>query len=165
MSLPVIDSFTFSHDGVDFRADVVFDEFADSPWDEHDCHGVVSDGVRRDKACSERVLCSDRSSYRFYDHRATVARFRKDFGCTGQQAHERALADFNRLRAWCDERWVYCGIVVVLLDDFGDTVEGFNESLWGMESDDDTGLRASAQDLAGEILARASRFETAGGAR
>ena len=52
------------------------------PWKEHDGHGIVSEWTTRDKSPGEVVLCSDRSSYRYYDMEATVALAKRDgWGC------------------------------------------------------------------------------------
>jgi hypothetical protein len=106
------------------------------------------------------VLCSDRRSKRYYDFQAAVAQARAEgwdaapyTGTRGERAARAAMADFKRLRDWCDNHWHYCGVIVRLLDDEGDDM-GESESLWGIESDADDYHREVAQELAEEILAR-----------
>lgn len=47
-----------------------------------------------------------------------------------QVAAAAALADFNRLRQWCNDQWSYIGVKVELVDDYGDLVIGHDASLW-----------------------------------
>lgn len=149
----VYSSFQFSVEGVQFRADLVADECASAPWENSDCYGEVSDWLHRDKSCSERILVSNRGCKRFYDHAASVLKFRGQGCYTAEEAHEIALADFKRLRDWCNDRWFYVGVVVTLLDDFGDEISDCSDSLWGIESDCSEYHREVASELAGGLLA------------
>ena len=63
---------TIELQGRRFRVEVEADEGHETPWDYEDGHGPVSDWTRRDKRPGERVLCSDRSSKRFYDFAQAV---------------------------------------------------------------------------------------------
>jgi len=165
MIIPVINSFKFSHQGMMFLANVLSDEFAGTPWegDRADFHGLVSEWTQRERVCGERVLWRDDGFRRLYDHRASVQRFMKDCVCTRDRAHEIAREDFKRLKAWCNGEWEYCGLEVSLLDDFNDEINGFEQTLWGLESDNGEYLRVVASDLAEEMIAKASCFETAAG--
>ena len=149
----VYSSFQFSVEGVNFRADLVADECSGSPWENSDCYGVVIDGwLLRDKYPCERILVQDRGCKRFYDHQASVIKFRSQ-GCTAKEAHKQALRDFERLRGWCNDQWFYAGVVVTLLDDFGDEISDCSDSLWGIESDCSEYHREVASELAGGLLA------------
>ena len=97
-----------------------------APWDNEDGHGPVSEWTRRGKRPGEMVLVSDRHSRRFYDFAEAVRIARAEGwdappygeGTAGQRAHRAALADFRRLRDWCEGRWSYVGVCVqeALLD-------------------------------------------------
>lgn len=76
-------------------------------------------------------------------HRATMTR--------RQYAAQAAMADFDRLRQWCDDQWCYVGVVVELLDRDGDGT-GYTASLWGIESDSYDYLADVALELAEEVL-------------
>lgn len=76
-------------------------------------------------------------------HRATMTR--------RQYAAAAAMADYDRLRQWCDNQWCYVGVVVESLDGEGDVID--SASLWGIESDCEDYLEETAHDLAEELLA------------
>lgn len=76
-------------------------------------------------------------------HRATMTK--------RQYAAAAAMADYDRLRQWCDNQWHYVGVIVESLDDEGDVLD--SASIWGIESDADDILDEVAQDLAAELLA------------
>jgi hypothetical protein len=118
------------------------------------------------QAAGEMVLCDDRSSKRFYDFQEAVKIARRDGwgfpGMTeearatmkrGEIAQRAAMADFERLRAWCNDQWHYVGCVVTLLDEDDEETDEA-ESLWGIESDADEYLQETALELADEILSR-----------
>ena len=65
-----------------------------------------------------------------------------------------ARADFERLRAWCEDDWSYVVLTVELLDDDGDKT-GITESLGGVESD---GWNEYAVELALQIVWSAQRM-------
>lgn len=75
-------------------------------------------------------------------HRATMT--------ARQYAAAAALADFDRLRRWCDNQWHYVGVIVESLDEDEDVID--SASLWGIESDAGDYLDEVAQDLAAELL-------------
>lgn len=65
-----------------------------------------------------------------------------------------ALRDFERLRAWCDDRWFYVGVIVApVCPCCGEPDENSAESLWGIESDAGEYLQDVARDLADQIAA------------
>ena len=69
----------------------------------------------------------------------------------GEVIAEAVRLDCDRMRAWCNSDWSWCGVVVTLLDlDGRDT--GMTESLWGLESDDRGHLDDVAEELACQIV-------------
>lgn len=153
----------FEHDGHKFRFRTERDDSMGAPWEEHDGHGIVSDWTTRAKAPGEMVLCSGRHRKRYYDFAATVRIARRDgwnakpYDVPGetrrQRAAKAAMADFERLRAWCNDEWEWCGVVVELLDDSGDPM-GETDSLWGIESDAGAYFDDVAHECAAELLHR-----------
>jgi hypothetical protein len=148
------DSFDFEYEGLQFKANLYYDDSGIIPFKEFDCYGVVSDWTSRDKAPGERELYSDRGDKRFFDHAATVALF-KSWGATGEDADKQAKQAFDRLRGWYNDNWFYCGISIILCDDSGDEIdgEGYQFALWGIESDADGYHREVARELASEVIA------------
>jgi hypothetical protein len=61
-----------------------------------------------------------------------------------------AMADFKRLKAWCDDHWHYVGVIVACTDLPGEPFE----SLWGFESDAGDDLQEVARELADEIISQ-----------
>lgn len=154
-----MEQFNFMHEGLTFRATVRYDEGMREPWKEHDGHGIVSDWVSRDKRARERVLKSDGQWKRYYDFAGSVAIALKDgWGGEGRTKREKAAdavdRDYKRLKAWCDDEWYWVYVTVGLLDVEGHAVPGYHESLGGMESDDEEGIKNAAEELAGDIAAR-----------
>ena len=156
------DGDTFRHNGHSFKVTMPYDDIGEAPWEREDGHGPVSEWTRRDKRPSELVLRQDGGSYRYYDFAAAVALAKRDgwnaepYSDTethGQRAHKAAMADFSRLRAWCNDQWQYVGVVVDLLDDDGNEI-GEQDSLWGVESDSPDYIEETARDCADEILHR-----------
>lgn len=60
-----------------------------------------------------------------------------------------AMADFERLRAWCDGEWFYAGVTVRRAE--ACTYCGETESLWGIESDAGEYIRGVATELADQL--------------
>jgi hypothetical protein len=153
---------TIELDGFTFEARVEHDECMGAPWVEHDGHGIVTDWTSRNKLPCEVVLSSDRSSKRFYDMQSSVALAKRDgWGCSkampsnatkGQIAAQAALEDFERLKAWCDDKWYWVYVVVVA------SFEGHElgrAALGGIESDADSHLLEIANELIQEALEEA----------
>ena len=113
-----------------------------APWKEHDGHGPVTDWESRGKRPGEMVLNSDRGYKRFYNFAEAVKMARAEGWNTppyswpsrGAQAAAAAMADFERLRDWCNDGWHWCGVVVKLLDADGEET-GIDSSVWGIKSD------------------------------
>lgn len=146
-------------DGSTASIDVIPDETMGAPWDEHDGHGIVSEWTRRGKGPGELILAFDRTSgsFRYYDYAASVRIARKDgWGAEGCTARERAaiatMADYNRLRAWCEDRWQWIGVSVTLTKPNGET--GL-DSCFGIESDGDY-WREVAADMLNSLSGRFS---------
>lgn len=66
-----------------------------------------------------------------------------------------AMADYDRLRRWCEGYWYWCGVIVTVThaqtgDDLG------NASLWGIESDSGDGyMLDTVNELAAEVIVEA----------
>ena len=149
--------YTIEVSGLAFKVEYERDDSMLAPWKEEDGHGPVSDWERRDKKPGELVLCEDGRSKRFYDFAEACRIARRDGWDTKpyntgnetprQQAAKAARADFERMRAWCNAEWDYVGVIVKLLDDDGEET-GEEDSIWGIESDDDKYLGEAARELA-----------------
>lgn len=142
---------TITVNGIKFAIDIEHDADMGEPWKEHDGHGEVSEWTTRDKRPGERVLCADRGSKRYYDFAGAVKTAKRD-GWGPGKPHEAAEADYRRMKAWCDDEWHWCGIVVTMLDDDGERVPEHQGSLWGIESDWYEGLEEEARAIAGELM-------------
>jgi hypothetical protein len=162
---------TFTRGGLTFRVDHERDDDHGAPWEECDGHGPVSDWTWRNKRSGEMELARCRHGKRYYDFAEAVRIAKRDRWnaapyyppgeeTRGQRAAKAALANFEYLKDWCEDRWCYVGVIVTLLDsDGGDT--GENESLWGIESNADDYLTEAAEELADTILDRVSTLEAA----
>lgn len=166
----MFDNDTFERGGHNFRVQLPFDEDMGAPWEKHDGHGIISEWTSRDKAPGERVLCEDHGHKRYYDIKATIAIAKKDgWGCShgslkdGKYTHshktkKEAVAcavdqDFERMKAWCNDEWHWCGVVVTMLNDEDEETE-LADSLWGIEDDSDDYLDDVANELADNLIAR-----------
>lgn len=135
---------TIEINGLRFRVTYSRDEYADAPWNDCDGHGVVTDWERRNKLPGELVLAEDRGSRRFYDFVAScklALRERWDSvpyndgtQTKRQQAAKAARADYEYLRSWCNDDWCYLVVDVVLLGENDEEVDGYSDSLAGVES-------------------------------
>jgi len=161
----------FEHEGIQFSFRTEHDADHEAPWDAEDGHGPVSEwkrhafgmGSKPPKKPGEMILVCDRGSYRTYDFAEAVKIAKRDGwdaepygGTKGQKAHRAAMADFDRLRRWCNDQWDYVGVIIEMLDDAGDPM-GETESLWGVESDAGDYFEEVAQELAAEIIHRVER--------
>lgn len=148
-----------SREGFDISFEIIPDDATGAPWEENDGHGDVSEWTTRAKRPGELVLCSDRGKRRFYDFAGLVAKalaegwdaipYNDGQETKGQQAAKAARADFERLRAWCNDEWHWCGVKVSV------SRKGTHlgsASLWGLESDAGDYLTETANDLAEEAL-------------
>lgn len=146
-----------------------YDQDIGPPWEEHDGHGPVSEWTSRDKRPGERLLCSDRSSKRFYNFaEATRIAKRDGWGLhpdaiaklaagMGRQPTRKEIAaaavknDFEHLRAWANDEWHWIGVIVTLAD--ADGAEVGEDSLWGIEDNSDY-WRECAADMANGLIAK-----------
>ena len=142
------DSTTIEHEGHSITVSWHYDEGLREPWKENDGHGPVSEWTTRDKQAGELVLCKDGRSKRFYDF-AEACRIAKRDGWDSQpfnkgqeskrqQAAKAARADFEYLRAWCNDEWHWSYYTV--------TIEGmdYDESCGGIESDSQAEIEQEA---------------------
>ncbi len=162
----IIDTTEITQGALTFRVEIIHDEDQSRPWENADGHGPVressvrhSRGYDSGKRPGERPLNDpDRNQYQFfYDWQAAVATARTEWGISddkvteltnklgrlptaGECAVAAAEADFQFLRAWCNDEWVYVGVRVTLLerneDDELVEAEGgthTSDSLWGVE--------------------------------
>lgn len=134
-----------------------------APWDKEDGHGPVSGWEPRAKRPHELVLNDDGHSKRFYDFAEAVRIAKRDGwdtapygqGTKGERAHRAAMADYNRLRRWCNNDWVYIGVTVTVLYRGSEIAD---DSLWGIESDGDYWRDVAVEMIEGAI--KAHRKET-----
>lgn len=147
---------SFEYKGLTFRFAIERDEGSAEPWVEHDGHGPVSEWTTREKKPGERVLVSDHGSKRYYDWAEAIRIAKRDqWGMAGDEGlskgakAERAVqADFDRLKAWCDDEWYWCGVVVTATQ----TGRTYHESLWGIESDSPDYHTEVAYELAERLI-------------
>lgn len=152
------DGDTFTYDGMSFRVNFPYDDMQRLPWEDCDCHGPVSEWTRRAKLPGELVLCGDNGYHRFYDFQGACRIARDVWGLpTKEKAAEAARKDYEYLRRFCNDQWSYVGVVVTLLDDDGDALEDYTDSLWGIESDATEALEEVAHELAEQIVTTAQK--------
>lgn len=156
---------TIEVDGFTLTARIDSDSDMGPPWQEHDGHGPVSDWTNRNKRAGELELSRRGSggasglSCRFYDFAEACRIARRDgWGDPSLRLENetaRAFAarmardDFERMKAWCDDRWQWVGVIV---DASRAGVSLGRASLWGIESDADSYLVEVANELAEEAV-------------
>lgn len=151
------DTITATVDGFELVARIEYDDDAAAPWAREDGHGPVTDWTSRSKKPSERVLLSDHGIQRYYDFAEAVKIAERDgwdappygTGTAKQRAARAAEADYQRLKAWCNNEWCYVG-VVVSASRVGVVVSV--SSLMGIESDCGDYLTEVANETADEAL-------------
>lgn len=139
------------------------DSFHGAPWKENDGHGIVSDWTMRPKAPGELVLNTDGNSRRYYDFAATCKIALRDewnsapYDIAGETKRQRAaraaMADFERLRDWCNDHWHYVGVIIEVSAPGMTTIQ---DSIWGIESDDSDGILTYANDMLSAIIPQLS---------
>jgi hypothetical protein len=172
------DSWTFTHDGREFRATVHRDDDMGAPWEEHDGHcpvrRVAHDyGIEygQSKAPAEYVFhrgdrrewsyCVDMQeciSLALADGWGApdeeVARFVAKHGRQPTKREEAVLAvraDLEYLRGWCADYWCWVFLEVQALDDDGEPC-GDSEYLSGLKSCSGDYIRDDvAHELASQI--------------
>ena len=165
-----LNSFDFEHADKTFLAEIYTDNDTGAPWENSDCHGIVTDWETRSKLPGEWVLCEDRRARRFYDAQETMKKARAEAwgldapvlvklcetlgrpATRGEIIAASVRADFEFLRGWCNGEWQYVGVCVRALDDDGEAIgEPFDHALWGIESSNADYIREVAIELASEI--------------
>lgn len=149
------DGDTFEHNGRTLRVRLQQD-YNREPWKEYDGHGVVLDWQTRLSEKEARArgyweLNSERSSVRYYDARASLARAIKDGWGPGKSvsAKRRAVRrDFEHLRGWCTDQWCY--VIVSVETEDGEEFE----SNGGVESNDCQTIELLVNELAEELCKR-----------
>lgn len=134
------DRITCEVDGFTITARIERDDDMGPPWKEHDGHGPVSEWVRRGKRPGERVLSEDRGSKRYYDWQEAIEIARRDgwdakpygTGTKGEQAERAVKSDFDAMKAWCDDEWSWC-MVVLAMSKNGIELEDYAACLGGIE--------------------------------
>ena len=158
----VLDESTVEVDGLTFKVEICQDFDSRQPWKECDCFGIVREAEKGyydrylPKAPGERVLHEgDRNCYSWvYDWAETMKIAKRDgWGVAegdrpanwdtltpGQRTELAVQRDFDFLQAWCNDTWVWCGVVVTLMlpDEDGDLTPydgplNMRDSLWSIE--------------------------------
>lgn len=88
--------------------------------------------------------------------RSLYAAHRATFPSARAYAARAAMADYEVLRAWCNDEWTYCGIDVTVERDGVELVEQYECALWGVElnypGDNGSYLLDVANEQAAEAL-------------
>lgn len=148
--------------GLTFSVSIEPDYDMRAPWIEHDGHGPVR--KTHDVACKrpgERLLKTTRQGGAYlYDVQQAMRIAKADnwgirgdaSGMTRGQVKAAAVeADYQRLRAWLNDDWHWCGVIVTLLDVDGDETS-VSASMWCIESDSGECLEEVARELADELV-------------
>lgn len=146
--------------GFKITARLEHDPDAGTPWENCDGHGPVTGWTHRTKRPSERILCEDHDARRYYDIAEAVKIAGRDgwdappYGGTdiGKRVVRAVEADFQRLRAWCNDEWYYVAVVLSVSRN-GITLDKHAASLCGIESDSGEHLTDTANELVDEALA------------
>lgn len=136
------------------------DEFCEPPWKDCDRHGEIVETHCRQDYMDDWELNSERGWYRYYDWKATLPIAIKDrwdaapYGVGTK--HERAMramkADYEFLRAWCNDAWWWVGMIVTLLDENNEQID--EESCWGYASNDVGYLCSEARSWAAHMIVK-----------
>lgn len=136
-------------DGFEFDVRYRYDRDAEPPWQQCDGHGPVRPAVRHnykrlDKRPGERPMLGAYNTF-LYDWQEAMKIAKRDKWGPGTPA-EAVQQDFEFLRAWIQEDWVYCGVEVKMV-----LQPQYIDSLWGVETYKDY-HRESAKEQAQELL-------------
>lgn len=143
--------------------EIQYDEDSGPPWENSDGHGVVTDWQSRDENLEGWELNSDRSSYRYYDWRATLPIAIRDgwdappykTGTPREQAMRAIKLDYEYLRGWCNGDWCYVGLIVTLKDENGEVID--EDSCWGYDAESDEYLCSEARSWLAHMLRKARK--------
>lgn len=166
---------TITIDGLTFRVELVIDADQTHPWEQEEGHGPVREasadyytGVVK-KAPGERVLIQSQGDAWLYDWSQAIRIASRDgWGVDekaiaeltarrGRKPRAREIAaeavrlDFERMRAWLEDRWYYVAVIVTLLDTDKRPLPTYQRSLFGIESDATDYIAEVAQDLAAKL--------------
>lgn len=176
--------------GLTFAVQIKQDEDSRQPWKECEGHGPVREANRNgwsghiEKSPGECILHSgDRGCYSWVYDWAGAIRLAEEDGwgvseenrpanwalLTKRQQTEIAVQrDFDFLKAWCDDEWVWSGVVVTLMieDDDGELVRykgplDCRDALWSVEfwqyEDLDSDKNKYAKEIALEMIESISK--------
>ena len=156
------DSISCEIDGFTLTATIVADNDAGAPWKNEDGHGPVSEWTTSGKNAGERVLASERDSKRYYDFAEAVRMAKRDgWGVSGgkkegetnaQYAARAAEADFESLRAWCNDEWHYVGVCVTVSRDDIQLTGDYDFALWGVDCNHPQGNNDYLTEVANEYV-------------
>ena len=107
-------------DGFDIRARIEIDTDVQSPWEDEDGHGPVSEWVARKKRPYERLLIKDGNSARYYDYADAIRIAKKENwdappygeGTKAEQARRAVDRDFEVTKAWFNNEWHWCSVIL-----------------------------------------------------
>lgn len=163
------DTIVVEVDGFKAVATLLEEDGPEPPWSREDGRGVVIEGVDRDPRPGERLLSREHNLSCYYDTNATMAKAIKEgwdaepFGTgTAEERAARAVdADFNYIKAWCDNDWSYVGIGITVSRLGVPLTDSTTNSVWGNElnasgSDNDY-LTENANNLLPDALASARK--------
>lgn len=155
------DMITCEKDGFIATARIADNRDMDPPWENSDGHGPVTGWLSRAKNSGERVLSSDHGRHRYYNFAEAVKLAKRNGwgykdakGTPSQIAAEAAERDFKVLKAWCDDEWTYCGIVISVSRN-GVTLDDHAASLWGIELNFPGSANEYLTEVANELLPEA----------
>lgn len=150
-------------DGLRFHVSIEHDPDKGAPWNEDDSHGIVRN-LRDAPAVGYKQL----AQHWYYDLHASLAKAQSEgWGLSEAKLAELTASlqreplpveiaqmavfeDYQRLLAWCNDGWHWCGVVVILLDAEGNPTNR-SEALWGIESDSPEYHQQVAQELAEQM--------------
>ena len=153
-------------DGFTITATIYHDPDHGAPWEEEDGHGAVTDWTNRQKAPGERILAEaggrgyGNTHRRFYDWAGAVKTAKADGwdappygeGTAGQRAVRAVEADFQHLRAWCNDDWFYVGVAVTVSRAGVELTGKYDHAIWGTENTAADHINELAADLVGDAL-------------
>jgi hypothetical protein len=157
------DRITCDVDGFRAYAWVERDDDAEPPWSRGDDHGPVSEWTTREKRPGEVILSADGGARRYYDMAEAVRIARREswdaepygVGTAGERAARAARADYDNLKAWCDDEWTYVGVCVAISRKGVRLTDKYDHALWGIESNAGDYLTEVANERLSEALAAA----------
>jgi hypothetical protein len=130
-----------THAGYRFRIVRTHDEDAGFPWENSDCHGVITAATRDNRA--------NLPFNWYYDWERSYVKAAEVWGIPMLDAPIVVRQDYDRIKAWLDSDWHY-QIVQVTLEDASGNLTALSESMCGVESDDPA--EALIREMIQEIL-------------